>query len=288
MAVFADGREAGRTSGARPAAEIESFIESTLAAIIDGMSNRVAVQARPSVAAQVRRVRAGTPSLRRGGGRLGARSARRHLRRPDHRGRDRAHPRAAAPGAAARAAVRAAGPPRDDARGDRGGAMDRGGRRAGRRLRRLPAPRRDRGLAHRRRAPRDPARDGADARHRQSPEDASSPAARCATARPRSRARASARSGRKRSTPPASGCVAATRIRDADGWRGDVVAPLIRDLGRQSLARMRRRDARRRGPHACCRRRWARPGRRCTARTCTSAISRRGVLPAAAPLRSAR
>ena len=31
MAVFAGGREAGRTSGARPAAEIESFIESTLA-----------------------------------------------------------------------------------------------------------------------------------------------------------------------------------------------------------------------------------------------------------------
>ena len=31
MAVFASGREAGRTSGARPAAEIESFIESTLA-----------------------------------------------------------------------------------------------------------------------------------------------------------------------------------------------------------------------------------------------------------------
>jgi thioredoxin 2 len=31
MAVFANGREAGRSSGARPAAEIESFIESTLA-----------------------------------------------------------------------------------------------------------------------------------------------------------------------------------------------------------------------------------------------------------------
>ena len=31
MAVFANGRETGRTSGARPAAEIESFIESTLA-----------------------------------------------------------------------------------------------------------------------------------------------------------------------------------------------------------------------------------------------------------------
>ena len=31
MAVFSGGREAGRTSGARPAADIEAFIESTLA-----------------------------------------------------------------------------------------------------------------------------------------------------------------------------------------------------------------------------------------------------------------
>ena len=31
MAVFGGGREVGRTSGARPAADIESFIESTLA-----------------------------------------------------------------------------------------------------------------------------------------------------------------------------------------------------------------------------------------------------------------
>jgi thioredoxin 2 len=31
MAVFAGGREAGRTAGARPAADIEAFIESTLA-----------------------------------------------------------------------------------------------------------------------------------------------------------------------------------------------------------------------------------------------------------------
>ena len=30
MAVFVDGREAGRTAGARPAPEIESFIQSTL------------------------------------------------------------------------------------------------------------------------------------------------------------------------------------------------------------------------------------------------------------------
>ncbi len=30
MAVFVDGREAGRTTGARPAPEIESFIQSTL------------------------------------------------------------------------------------------------------------------------------------------------------------------------------------------------------------------------------------------------------------------
>jgi hypothetical protein len=30
MAVFAGGREQGRTSGARPAAEIETFIQSTL------------------------------------------------------------------------------------------------------------------------------------------------------------------------------------------------------------------------------------------------------------------
>jgi thioredoxin 2 len=30
MAVFVDGREAGRTSGARPAPEIEAFIQSTL------------------------------------------------------------------------------------------------------------------------------------------------------------------------------------------------------------------------------------------------------------------
>jgi thioredoxin 2 len=31
MAVFAGGQESGRTSGARPAADIEAFIESTLA-----------------------------------------------------------------------------------------------------------------------------------------------------------------------------------------------------------------------------------------------------------------
>ena len=34
----------------------------------------------------------------------------------------------------------------------------------------------------------------------------------------------------------------------------------------------------------CCRRRWARPVRRWTARICTSAISRCGILPASAPL----
>jgi thioredoxin 2 len=31
MAVFVNGREAGRTTGARPAADIEGFVESTLA-----------------------------------------------------------------------------------------------------------------------------------------------------------------------------------------------------------------------------------------------------------------
>jgi len=30
MAVFVDGREAGRTAGARPAPDIEAFIQSTL------------------------------------------------------------------------------------------------------------------------------------------------------------------------------------------------------------------------------------------------------------------
>jgi thioredoxin 2 len=30
MAVFAGGREVGRTSGARPAADIEAFVESTI------------------------------------------------------------------------------------------------------------------------------------------------------------------------------------------------------------------------------------------------------------------
>jgi hypothetical protein len=30
MAVFADGKEAGRTAGARPAADIEAFIQSTV------------------------------------------------------------------------------------------------------------------------------------------------------------------------------------------------------------------------------------------------------------------
>ena len=56
-------------------------------------------------------------------------------------------------------------------------------------------------------------------------------AAKCATATRRFRARDSARSGRRRSTPRASGCGAATVSRTDGGWTGDVIAPIIRDLG---------------------------------------------------------
>ena len=64
--------------------------------------------------------------------------------------------------------------------------------------------------------------------------------------RRRSRARASARSARRRSTPPAIRLRRGDAYRDADGdWRGDVVAPIIRDLGVSAgdAARRRRRSA---------------------------------------------
>ena len=68
-------------------------------------------------------------------------------------------------------------------------------------------------------------------------------------------------------------------FRDGDAWRGDVIAPIIRDLG----AALAMRPTPRRSGWSC-RRRWGRPARRWTARTCTSATWGCGVLPAAAPL----
>ena len=121
-----------------------------------------------------------------------------------------------------------------------------------------------------------------DARHRQPPEDSSSSAAKSASAARRSRARASARSDRKRSTPPAM------RLRRGPSYRrrrrpldtATSSAPMIRDLG-ATLA-MRPRAER---PCAwCSTRRWARPARRWTARTCTLGDFDWGMLPAAAPL----
>ena len=63
-------------------------------------------------------------------------------------------------------------------------------------------------------------------------------------------------------------------------WHGDVIAPVIRDLG-ATLA-MRPDAANVRMPS--CRRRWPRPARRWTAGTCIIGDLGFGILPAAAPL----
>ena len=136
------------------------------------------------------------------------------------------------------------------------GAGARGDRR---RLRRLPAARGDRRVAHHRRATRDPARHGADARRRQ-PAQAVLHRRRGALGRhgvpgqglPLARAGGDLR----RRHPAAS---AARRFRGADGT-------LERRRRRAGDPRPRRRagDAARRrgGAHGAAARRWARPARR--------------------------
>ena len=139
----------------------------------------------------------------------------------------------------------AAGAARDHSADDGRGAVRSGVRRSGRRLRRISSPRGDRGVAHAGRAPRDPARHDADARDRQSPEDVLHSAARCATASAAFKARGSARSDRRRSTPRA------IRLR-----RGAGLSRRRRPLGRR----------RRRAGHSRSRRRRSRCGpirRRC-------------------------
>ena len=60
----------------------------------------------------------------------------------------------------------------------------------------------------------------------------SSPGRKCATGTRRSRARDFDRSGRRRSTRARSACAADPSGAAADGaWHGDVIAPIIRDLG---------------------------------------------------------
>ena len=76
-----------------------------------------------------------------------------------------------------------------------------------------------------------------------------------------------------------SGCGAAPTTARPTAWTGDVVAPIIRDLG---VALAMSPSARPSG--WCCPRRWPRRVRRWTARTCTSAISSRAFFPPAAPL----
>ena len=125
-------------------------------------------------------------------------------------------------------------------------------------------------LAHRRRAARDAARDGPDARDRQPAEDASSSGRRVryGACRVPGQGISVARPGGdlRRRAPPA----ARSDWRGQDGtWQGDVVAPLIRDLG----AALAMRPERPRPSAWCSTRRWARPVRRWTAGTCTSAIS---------------
>ena len=150
------------------------------------------------------------------------------------------------------------------------GAARAGARRAARRVRRLPAARGDRGVAHAGRAARDPARHAADARDRQPPQDVLHRRRGALRRRARSRARASGRSARKRSTRRASGCAAAPRYRGADGaWRGDVVAPVIRDLGATLAMRPDAETVRDGAQRADGQGRAADR----TARTCTSATS---------------
>ncbi len=125
-----------------------------------------------------------------------------------------------------------AGLPETTPRTSAGGADRAGARRAARGVRRVPAARGDRGVADARGAPRDPARHAADARHRQPPEDLLHRRRGALRRAPRSRGRASDRSARRRSTRRRSACAAAPGIRGGDGvWRGDVIGPVIRDLG---------------------------------------------------------
>ena len=117
----------------------------------------------------------------------------------------------------------------------------------------------------------------------QPPQDVLHRAARSATATPRFRARASARSGRRRSTPPAIRLRRGESYRAADGWRGDVVAPMIRDLG---VDAWRCGPAAGDGPHGRCRRRWARPGPPMDGKDLHIGDFDCGLLPATAPLAS--
>ena len=108
-------------------------------------------------------------------------------------------------------------------------------------LRRVPAARRPGGLADGRRTARDPARHGAHARDRQ-PAEGVLRRRRSALRRRRVPGQgvpiARAGSDLRRRHPA---CGAATPIASTDGWRGDVVAPLIRDLGVGARDEARRR-----------------------------------------------
>ena len=135
-------------------------------------------------------------------------------------------------------------------------------------------------LADRRRAPRDPARHAAHARHRQSPEDVlherrGALRRRAVPGQGLPLARTGSDLRRRR-----SGCGAATRTATATAG---TATSSRRSFAISASTLAMRHDAPRRCAW-CCRRRWARPGRRWTARICTPAISRYGILPAAAPL----
>ena len=188
MAVFEGGREVARTSGARPAADIETFVGQAVSTAQKRALTAAASACRCACALRwPRRVRARTPP------------ACRRRCRGSSSVRHRAYPFAVAPGARgvrrcrSRGAVRVARRARRPSRPPSARRLGRARSRPMSRTTRRPAspPRRRFArrstrfvdacdgflrreaiarLAHRRRAPRDPARHGPHARHRQPPE----------------------------------------------------------------------------------------------------------------------
>ena len=100
-------------------------------------------------------------------------------------------------------------------------------------MRRLPPPRGDPRLADTRRAPRDPARHDAHARHRHAPEDVSSPAEKSAIGEAAFQGKGFRSLGQEAIYAAAIRLRRGDEFRDGDSgaWRGDVIAPVIRDLG---------------------------------------------------------
>ena len=240
MAVFAEGGKSARTAGARPGAAISKRSSSTPFARRP-RSSRAAVlsmaQASVHPATELARRLEAFVTERFPFAIAPARAAFDAVQvarpQPDEAALEAVRQKFAAELRHAAAERRAHRSHRDDARRRRAGAIPSGDRRARAGacdgfLRRAATAR----LADARRAPRDPARHGAHARDRQPAEDALHRRRSALRRRRRSRARASARSDRKRSTPRRSGCAAATQFtsRTASG-AATSIAPVIRDLG---------------------------------------------------------